>query len=61
MVQRSRQAQLRSKRGADTCVPLHCIDGTQVSAVRQKKGILKKKHCAGSFSAYDRKRKNEAF
>ena len=43
------------KRGADTCVPLHCNNGTQVSAVRQKKGILKKKHCAGGFFAYEEK------
>ena len=56
-----RQKDWSGKRGADTCVPLHCIDDTQVSAVRQKKGILKKKHCAGGFSAYDRKRKNETF
>ena len=56
-----RQKDWSGKRGADTCVPLHCINGTQVSAVRQRRMLIKKKHYAGGFSAYDRKRKNEAF
>ena len=36
------------KRGADTCVLLHNIDSTQVSAVRQRKMLIKKKHCVGN-------------
>ena len=31
-----RQKDWSGKRGADTCVPLYCNNGTQVSAVRQK-------------------------
>ena len=36
------------KRGADTCVLLHNIDSTQVSVVRQRKMLIKKKHCVGN-------------
>ena len=39
-----------------------CEEQTKLGkAVRQRKLLIKKKHCAEGFSAYDRKRKNEAF
>ena len=54
-----RQKDWSGKRGAAFCFLYS--NGKQNAAVRQRKLLIKKKHFTGGFSAYDMKRKNEAF
>ena len=57
-----RQKDWSGKRGAAFCFLYS--NSKQNAAVRQRRMLIKKKHCVGGFSAYGnpcRKRKNEAF